>query len=205
MEVNPSLPCRVGGRTNGQCPQIDSKKPSFLSRLKSTLDKDIWTKPPQKKRPIQPPAGRLPQELAEYIIDNLWYHFESLLACCLTCRAWVEPSRYHLFYRRRLIYEHQYKSLSSLRRHGLIGYIRRIEMDLLPPVQYQIPYVSVPQGCRLNDVLALSRSHGISHLPFPGVYETRASHLFTRHPRTHQSRRSFERYSPVHLFVPEPG
>ena len=50
----------------------------------------------------------------------------------MTCRAWVEPSRYHLFYRRRLIYEHQYKTLAILRRHGLIKYIRRIELDLLP-------------------------------------------------------------------------
>lgn len=68
----------------------------------------------------------------EYIIDHLWYHLESLLACCLTCRAWVEPSRYHLFYRRRLIYEHQYKSLVILRRYRLVKYIRRIELDLLP-------------------------------------------------------------------------
>lgn len=129
------------GRTpvDEQRAQVDSKKPSFLSRLKSTLDRDIFTMFPQKKQPIQPPAGRLPQELAEYIIDHLWYHFDSLLACCLTCRAWVEPSRYHLFYRRRLIYEHQYKSLTNLRRHGLIGYIRQIELDLLPPFDNKSP------------------------------------------------------------------
>ena len=124
---------------NEQHAQVDSKKVSFLSRLKSTLDKDIRTKPPQKKQPIQPPAGRLPQELAEYIIDHLWYHFNSLLACCLTCRAWLEPSRYHLFYRRRLIYEHQYKSLTNLRRYGLVEYIRRIELDLLPPFNNKSP------------------------------------------------------------------
>jgi len=126
-------------RSNGQRAQVDSKKPSFLSRLKSTLDKDIRTRLLQKKQPIQSPAGRLPQELAEYIIDHLWYHFDSLLACCLTCRAWVEPSRYHLFYRRRLIYEHQYKSLTNLRCYGLINYIRRIELDLLPPYTNRSP------------------------------------------------------------------
>jgi hypothetical protein len=93
----------------------------------------------QKRQYTQSPAGRLPQELAENIIDYLWYHFDSLLACCLTCKAWVEPSRYHLFYRRRLIYEHQYKSLAILRRNGLIDYIRRIELDLLPPFSYKSP------------------------------------------------------------------
>ena len=93
----------------------------------------------QKEQPVQSPAGRLPQELAEYIIDHLWYHLDSLLACCLTCRAWVEPSRYHLFYRRRLIHEHQYKSLIALRRYGLIDYIRRIELDLLPPYSKNSP------------------------------------------------------------------
>ena len=167
MEVNQSLPYRFGERTNGQRSQTDPKKPSFLSRLKSTLDKDIWTKTPQKKRPVQPPAGRLPQELAEYIIDNLWYHFESLLACCLTCRAWVEPSRYHLFYRRRLIYEHQYKSLSSLRRYGLIGYIRRIEMDLLPPFSNKSPtfrYLKDVGSTTSLRSLALTEYH-IFHFP----------------------------------------
>lgn len=119
--------------------QADPKKPSFLSRLMSTLDKDVLAKFPPKKQRIQSPAGRLPQELAESIIDHLWYHFDSLLACCLTCRAWVEPSRYHLFYRRRLIYEHQYKSLPTLRRYGLIDYIRRIELDLLPPFNNKSP------------------------------------------------------------------
>ncbi|KAF9647234.1 hypothetical protein BDM02DRAFT_3270401 [Thelephora ganbajun] len=119
--------------------EVDSKKPSFLSRLKSTLDKDIRARLPQKKQPIQSPAGRLPQELAEYIINHLWYHFDSLLACCLTCKAWVEPSRYHLFYRRKLLYEHQYKSLMILRRYELIGYIRRIELDLLPPFTNKSP------------------------------------------------------------------
>ena len=140
MEVDPRLPLRLGGQqSNEQRPQVYSKKSSFFSRLKSTLDKDIWTKLPRKKQRVQPPAGRLPQELAEYIIDHLWYHFDSLLACCLTCRAWVEPSRYHLFYRRRLIYEHQYKSLANLRRYGLINYIRRIELDLLPPWSNKSP------------------------------------------------------------------
>jgi hypothetical protein len=139
MEVDPPPFSAWRTRSNEQRAQVDSKKPSFLSRLKHTLDKDIWPRLPQKKRPVQSPAGRLPQELAESIIDHLWYHVDSLLACCLTCRAWVEPSRYHLFYKRRLIYEHQYKSLSTLRRYGLIAYIRRIELDLLPAFPNKFP------------------------------------------------------------------
>lgn len=119
-------------RNDERSSQVDSKKLSLLSRLRSTLGKDALTRFLRKERPVQSPAGRLPQELAEFIIDHLWYHLDSLLACCLTCRAWVEPSRYHLFYRRRLIYEHQYKSLATLRRYGLIDYIRRIELDLPP-------------------------------------------------------------------------
>ena len=181
MEVDLKFPFRPGTRTNGQRPQVDSKKPSFLSRLKSTLDKDIWTRSPQKKRPVQPPAGRLPQELMEYIIDHLWYHLESLLACCLTCRAWVEPSRYHLFYRRRLLYEYQYKSLSNLRRHGLIGYIRRIEMDLLPPFDTKSPtfrYLKDMGSATSLRSLALTEYH-IFHSPVSARLAQATSSLVT--------------------------
>lgn len=118
----------------------DLKKLSLLSKLKVTFEKDFLTKLFQKKQRVQSPVGSsLPQELAEFIIDHLWYHIDSLLACCLTCRAWVEPSRYHLFYRRRLIYEHQYKSLKTLRRYGLIDYLRRIELDFIPPYGEKSP------------------------------------------------------------------
>ncbi|KAI0918040.1 hypothetical protein AcW1_007019 [Taiwanofungus camphoratus] len=39
----------------------------------------------------------LPIELCEHVIDFLWQDRRALLACALTCRAWLNTSRYHLY------------------------------------------------------------------------------------------------------------
>ncbi|PCH39457.1 hypothetical protein WOLCODRAFT_159022 [Wolfiporia cocos MD-104 SS10] len=41
--------------------------------------------------------GKLPLEITGYIIDFLWDDKDSLRSCSLTCRAWLSPSRYHIF------------------------------------------------------------------------------------------------------------
>ena len=63
----------------------------------------------------------------------------------------------------------------------------------------------VSQGHGPSHVVARPLPHGVYHLQFPRVHETRTSHRFARHPRTHQSSRSFDRHSQVYLPVPEPG
>src|SRR3984957_11338748 len=45
---------------------------------------------------------RLPPELIEYTIDYLHNSPSTLHACARVCRAWVAPSRFHLFYRREI-------------------------------------------------------------------------------------------------------
>ena len=46
---------------------------------------------------------RFPPELIEYTIDYLHNSPSTLRACACVCRAWVAPSRFHLFYRRKII------------------------------------------------------------------------------------------------------
>src|ERR1700722_9094745 len=43
-----------------------------------------------------------PPELIEYTIDYLHDSPSTLRACACVCRAWVAPSRFHLFYRREI-------------------------------------------------------------------------------------------------------
>jgi hypothetical protein len=45
---------------------------------------------------------RLPPELIEYTIDYLHDSPSTLRACACVCRAWVAPSRFHLFYRHEI-------------------------------------------------------------------------------------------------------
>jgi hypothetical protein len=52
---------------------------------------------------LSPGASRLPLELCEFVIDYVAGYYDlnesisTLLACCLTCRAWVPRSRRHLY------------------------------------------------------------------------------------------------------------
>ncbi|CCM01194.1 uncharacterized protein FIBRA_03242 [Fibroporia radiculosa] len=43
------------------------------------------------------PRRELPVELYDHILDYLWDDQRTLLACSLTCRAWVPTTRLHLF------------------------------------------------------------------------------------------------------------
>jgi hypothetical protein len=44
-------------------------------------------------------SRRLPPELIEHIIDYLHDNPEDLCSCALVCKAWLAPSRLHLFYK----------------------------------------------------------------------------------------------------------
>ncbi|KAH9936125.1 uncharacterized protein B0H18DRAFT_972329 [Fomitopsis serialis] len=47
-------------------------------------------------------APRMPPELCDRIIDHLYHDRDGLVACSLTCRAWLPASRLHLFRHVRL-------------------------------------------------------------------------------------------------------
>ncbi|KAJ7205660.1 hypothetical protein C8J57DRAFT_369475 [Mycena rebaudengoi] len=50
-------------------------------------------------------GARVPQELADTIVDTLHDNTHALTQCSLVCRAWVSSTRYHLFSHVDLAYE----------------------------------------------------------------------------------------------------
>ncbi|KAJ7592165.1 hypothetical protein C8J56DRAFT_781240, partial [Mycena floridula] len=40
---------------------------------------------------------QLPLEMVETVIDHLHKDVKSLKSCSLVCKAWLKPSRYHIF------------------------------------------------------------------------------------------------------------
>jgi hypothetical protein len=58
-------------------------------------------------------SRRLPPELIEHTIDYLHDSAEDLRSCALACKAWLAPSRFHLFYQITL---HREPILPSCRR-----------------------------------------------------------------------------------------
>ncbi|KAH9930205.1 uncharacterized protein B0H18DRAFT_1083847 [Fomitopsis serialis] len=74
---------------------------------------------------------RLPQELAEMIIDELGdtYQRPTLAACSLTCRAWLHRSRVHIHSAVRLDPNSHLDRLSELYSGPLADYVRSLSID----------------------------------------------------------------------------
>lgn len=74
---------------------------------------------------------RLPQELAEMVIDELGrdYQRPALAACSLTCRAWLHRSRIHLHTAVVLHPQAHLDNLSKLYDGPLAEYVRNLSID----------------------------------------------------------------------------
>jgi hypothetical protein len=54
---------------------------------------------PTTQRVASSVRSSIPPELTDRVIDFLHNDWESLKSCCLTCKAWLPASRYHLWHR----------------------------------------------------------------------------------------------------------
>jgi len=129
---------------------------------------------------------RLPPELIEYTIDYLHDSLFTLCACASVCRAWVAPSRFHLFYRRSIVptdestvFEQTRELLQFLQKSPHIAlYIR----EFLLSVGYG-PMFERPDWPSLETVLphllrmfTQLRQLVLSGIPFTGsILDTRAA------------------------------
>ncbi|PCH42957.1 hypothetical protein WOLCODRAFT_102847 [Wolfiporia cocos MD-104 SS10] len=86
-----------------------SPKFKVLKRIARALKPRCVRKSKDKRPDVQPSAeskschkhpaeSTFPIEIFELIIDLVWPDSDALLACALTCRAWLQRSRYNLFY-----------------------------------------------------------------------------------------------------------
>lgn len=81
-------------------------------------------------QPEAPPGfvPSLPPELWDTVIAHLRTDHKALIACCLTCRAWLPTSRYYLFRHVRLKTRQSYASFLDSLEHApeLPGWIKRL-------------------------------------------------------------------------------
>ena len=70
----------------------------------------------------------LPPEIWDAVICHLHADNEALIACCLTCRAWLPTSRYYLFRHVRLKTRKSYASFLDSLQHSpdVLGWIKRL-------------------------------------------------------------------------------
>ncbi|PCH42391.1 hypothetical protein WOLCODRAFT_137884 [Wolfiporia cocos MD-104 SS10] len=78
-----------------------------------------------------PSYWRIPPELRDGIIDQLYADRAALKACSLTCRAWLPRSRHHLFRKISIEHGHTSDAFSLLVRStpAIANYIREIEIS----------------------------------------------------------------------------
>jgi hypothetical protein len=88
--------------------------------------------------------SQLPPELIDYIIDYLHDSPSTLRTCARVCQAWVEPSRFHLFYcvdilKPRISSRNVADSLSELLRRSpnIALYIREFHLSMESRFNFQ--------------------------------------------------------------------
>ena len=105
------------GSSTSNSPSKPSPSPS---RTQLTPTESVGHMPP-----------RLPQELAEMVIDELGrdYQRPALAACSLTCRAWLHRCRIHIHSAVRLDPQSHLENLSKLYDGPLAEYVRSLSID----------------------------------------------------------------------------
>ncbi|KAH9949699.1 hypothetical protein B0H21DRAFT_726950 [Amylocystis lapponica] len=129
----------------------------------------------------------LPPELYDRTIDFLWDDPRALMACSLTCSAWVPSSRFHLFHSVKLRFTgtNDCERLEALlntsdeARTGVVHYIRDLNasgwdtQQISPSTSGLMPFMAVTPLARiltrLTDVQYLTIKNAFVTLRFPSM------------------------------------
>jgi hypothetical protein len=104
-------------------------------------------------------SPRVPPELIEHIIDYLHDSPEDLRSCALVCKAWLAPSRFHLFYKISLRQTNILPSCRRLQRaiqrsSHIALCVRELSIDDTPFFSPGTSFIGLPEdSVELNTIL----------------------------------------------------
>lgn len=115
---------------------------------------------------------RIPQEIWENVIDMLWDHRPTLLACALTCRRWLPRSRHRLFIIIHLCKAQQLDGFSKLL--AVTPSVDDLVRDL---VIYYTRENTAPRPFSLFPILLARKLTKVEHIQFEGDYSVPSPYL----------------------------